>query len=70
MTFKQHIQQESLDKLSDAVKKIVKKMQKEGKVNPQVIADMVNKSLQMNLTKQEVIARYFRNLGGSFESQV
>ena len=61
---------ESLDKLSDAVNKIIKDMQRKGHVRPGIIADRVRKALELDLSRKQIIARYFGNLGGSFESEV
>jgi hypothetical protein len=61
---------ESLDKLGDEIKKIIAKMQKEGKVKPEEIADRVQKALKLDLTKDEIMAKYVRTSGGQYDSQL
>ncbi len=61
---------ESLDKLHSAVEKIIKDMQRKGNVKPEQIADRVQKALKLDLTREEIIRRYIRTLGGQFDSQM
>lgn len=61
--------EESLDKLADQVNIIVKKLQKEGKVKPEEIADRVQQALKLELTRSEIISRYLRTNTGQYDSE-
>lgn len=71
MTFKQYLK-ETLDREHDALEKTVDELKNKKKVEPKVISNRIlaAKKRDLDTDKKNVIARYFRTLGGNFESQV